>query len=81
MIKLIEPNDGKNWARRIINNMEYGRKYCSYSQRMATEVLHLEQAAPVHQNRRGPHASANIAEAVQAGPTAAPEYAYDTEFA
>ena len=39
MIQILNPNDGKNWARLIINRSEYGRKYCSYSMRMAHEVL------------------------------------------
>lgn len=56
MIAILEPDDGKNWARLIINRMDYGRKYCSYSQRIAREVLRLPQPEPkphLHLGRDG----------------------------
>ena len=53
MIQIHTSDDGKNWARLIINRMEYGRKYCGYAQRMAREVLGLDQPAPVRRLRVG----------------------------
>lgn len=55
-IAIPTPDDGKNWARLIINRMEYGRKYCSYSHRLAHEVLGLPMPEPVkrsHGNAAG----------------------------
>lgn len=46
VIPIMNPNDGKNWARLIINRMEFGRKYCNYSQRSARDVLGLPDPAP-----------------------------------
>lgn len=41
MIEVPTTDDGKNWARLIVNRMAYGRKYCAYSRRLAHEVLGL----------------------------------------
>lgn len=46
-IAIPQIDDGKNWARLIINRIEYGRKYCSYSRRLAHEVLALPMPEPV----------------------------------
>ena len=47
MITIPQADDGKNWARLILNRMEYGRKYCHYSVRLAHEVLGLPVPEPV----------------------------------
>ena len=47
MITIPQEDDGKNWARLILNRMEYGRKYCHYSVRLAHEVLGLPVPEPV----------------------------------
>lgn len=47
MIAVLILDDGKNWARLIINRIKYGRKYCSYSIRTAHEVLGIPLPEPV----------------------------------
>lgn len=56
MIEVPTTDDGKNWARLIVNRMAYGRKYCAYSRRLAHEVLALPMPEPVkrsHGNAAG----------------------------
>lgn len=55
MIAIPATDDGKNWARLIINRIEYGRKYCSYSRRLAHEVL----STPLPEPAKRLHLDAN----------------------
>lgn len=54
MITIPATDDGKNWARLIVNRMEYGRKYCHYARRLSHEVLGLPMPEPV----KRPHGDA-----------------------
>lgn len=78
MIQIPTADDGKNWARLILNRIEYGRKYCSYSRRLAHEVLGFplpEQVKRLHLDANG------RVQRTQSQPDYAQEHSAEPEFA